>query len=82
MIKQIKNLKPKSFNHYKIYKRNSDLVISLAGKSAIDEAKAYGTPGIFIPIKGHFEQEDNSKNEEFSFEDINRLEKLILKKIG
>ena len=59
----------------------SDLVISLAGKSTIDEVKAYGTPGIFIPIKGHFEQEDNSKNEGFSFEDINRLEKLILEKL-
>lgn len=59
----------------------SDLVISLAGKSTIDEVKAYGTPGIFIPIKGHFEQEDNSKNEGFRFEDINRLEKLILEKL-
>ena len=35
----------------------ADLLISLAGKSTIDEANAYGTPGIFIPIKGHFEQE-------------------------
>ncbi len=59
----------------------SDLVISLAGKSTIDEVNAYGTPGIFIPIKGHFEQEDNSKNEGFNFEDINRLEKLILEKL-
>ncbi len=32
----------------------SDLVISLAGKSTIDEVNAYGTPGIFIPIKGTF----------------------------
>ena len=55
----------------------SDLIISLAGKSTIDEAKAYGTPGIFIPIKGHFEQEDNAKTEGFIFEDINRLETLI-----
>mgnify|MGYP003331968432 CR=1 FL=1 len=59
----------------------SDLVISLAGKSTIDEVNAYGTPGIFIPIKGHFEQEDNSKNQGFRFEDINRLEKLILEKL-
>jgi len=59
----------------------SDLVISLAGKSTIDEVNAYGTPGIFIPIKGHFEQEDNSKNEGFSFEDLKRLEKLILEKL-
>ena len=53
------------------------MIISLAGKSTIDEAKAYGTPGIFIPIKGHFEQEDNAKTEGFIFEDINRLETLI-----
>jgi UDP-N-acetylglucosamine--N-acetylmuramyl-(pentapeptide) pyrophosphoryl-undecaprenol N-acetylglucosamine transferase len=59
----------------------SDLIISLAGKSTIDEAKAYGTPGIFIPIKGHFEQEDNAKDEGFVFEDINRLETLISEKL-
>ena len=29
----------------------ADLVISLAGKSTIDESIVYGTPGIFIPIK-------------------------------
>ena len=59
----------------------SDLIISLAGKSTIDEAKAYGIPGIFIPIKGHFEQEDNAKTEGFVFEDINRLETLISEKL-
>jgi len=59
----------------------SDLIISLAGKSTIDEARAYGTPGIFIPIKNHFEQEDNAKSEGFVFEDINRLDKLILEKL-
>ena len=59
----------------------SDIVISLAGKSTIDEAKAYGTPGIFIPIKDHFEQENNSKNEGFSFNDINKLDELILEKL-
>ena len=59
----------------------ADLLISLAGKSTIDEARAYGTPGIFIPIKDHFEQEDNAKNEGFTFEDINRLESLILEKL-
>ena len=59
----------------------SDLIISLAGKSTIDEAKAYGTPGIFIPIKDHFEQEDNAKIEGFVFEDINRLDELILEKL-
>lgn len=59
----------------------SDVTVSLAGKSTIDEAKAYGTPGIFIPIKGHFEQEDNAKEEGFVFEDINKLDKLILEKL-
>jgi len=59
----------------------SDLIISLAGKSTIDEAKAYGTPGIFIPIKGHFEQEHNAKTEGFVFEDINNLGTLILEKL-
>ena len=59
----------------------ADLLISLAGKSTIDEANAYGTPAIFIPIKGHFEQEDNAKEEGFVFDDINRLDSLILEKL-
>ncbi|MFZ1075996.1 MAG: glycosyltransferase [Nitrosotalea sp.] len=59
----------------------SDLVISLAGKSTIDESKHYGTPGIFIPIKGHFEQEENAREVGYSYEDIFRLETLILEKI-
>lgn len=60
----------------------ADLIISLAGKSTIDEAASYGTPGIFIPIKGHFEQEDNAKKAGFSFEDLHRLESLISSKIN
>ena len=59
----------------------ADLIISLAGKSTIDEANAYGTPAIFIPIKGHFEQEDNAKEEGFVFDDIKRLDVLILEKL-
>jgi UDP-N-acetylglucosamine--N-acetylmuramyl-(pentapeptide) pyrophosphoryl-undecaprenol N-acetylglucosamine transferase len=59
----------------------ADVIISLAGKSTIDEAKAYGTPAIFIPIKGHFEQEDNAKELGFVFEDIDRLQELILEKL-
>tara|TARA_Y100000590_G_scaffold274263_1_gene307941 strand:- start:437 stop:1465 length:1029 start_codon:yes stop_codon:yes gene_type:complete len=55
----------------------ADLVISLAGKSTIDESIVYGTPGIFIPIKDHFEQEDNAKEMGFSFKDIFKLEELI-----
>jgi len=53
----------------------------LAGKSTIDEANAYGTPGIFIPIKGHFEQEDNAREQGFEFRDIDRLEELIEEKL-
>jgi UDP-N-acetylglucosamine--N-acetylmuramyl-(pentapeptide) pyrophosphoryl-undecaprenol N-acetylglucosamine transferase len=59
----------------------SDLVISLAGKSTIDESKAYGTPGIFIPIKNHFEQEDNASREGYSHQDVFRLESLISEKL-
>lgn len=59
----------------------ADVIVSLAGKSTIDESRAYGTPGIFIPIKGHFEQEDNAREEGFVFEDINRLDELILEKL-
>jgi len=54
-----------------------DLVVSLAGRSTIDESRVYGTPGIFIPIKDHFEQEQNSKRLGYSYEDISRLETLI-----
>ena len=60
----------------------ADLVISLAGKSTIDESVIYGTPGIFIPIKDHFEQEDNAKEMGFDFNDIFNLEKLIKKSLN
>lgn len=59
----------------------SDLVISLAGKSTIDESRHYGTPGIFIPIKGHFEQEENARELGYTYEDIFHLDKLIQEKI-
>ena len=79
-FKEIRNLGFVTNLHEVIYA--ADVLVSLAGKSTIDEAKEYGTPAIFIPIKGHFEQEDNAKDEGFVFEDINRLEKLILEKLG
>ena len=60
----------------------ADLVISLAGKSTIDESIVYGTPGIFIPIKNHFEQEDNAKALGFKFEDIFNLTNLIEEKLS
>ncbi len=59
----------------------SDLIISLAGKSTMDESRHFGTPGIFIPIKGHFEQEENAREVGYSSEDIFRLEELIVTKI-
>ena len=73
--KNIRNLGYVSNLHELIYA--ADVVVSLAGKSTIDESNAYGTPGIFIPIKGHFEQEDNARDEGFEFEDVFRLEKII-----
>jgi UDP-N-acetylglucosamine--N-acetylmuramyl-(pentapeptide) pyrophosphoryl-undecaprenol N-acetylglucosamine transferase len=60
----------------------ADLVISLAGRSTMDESIAYGTPGIFIPVKGHFEQEEGARRLGYSADDINRLEQLIEEKLG
>jgi UDP-N-acetylglucosamine--N-acetylmuramyl-(pentapeptide) pyrophosphoryl-undecaprenol N-acetylglucosamine transferase len=79
-FEKIRNLGFVNNLHEVIYA--ADVLVSLAGKSTIDEAKEYGTPAIFIPINGHFEQEDNAKDEGFVFEDINRLEELILEKLG
>lgn len=59
----------------------SDLIISLAGRSTIDESMIYGTPGIFIPIKNHFEQEENAKRFRYRYQDIFRLETLIEEKL-
>jgi UDP-N-acetylglucosamine--N-acetylmuramyl-(pentapeptide) pyrophosphoryl-undecaprenol N-acetylglucosamine transferase len=60
----------------------SDLVISLAGRSTIDESIVYGTPGIFIPIKNHFEQEQNAIRLAYKYEDISKLEMVIEEKLG
>jgi UDP-N-acetylglucosamine--N-acetylmuramyl-(pentapeptide) pyrophosphoryl-undecaprenol N-acetylglucosamine transferase len=60
----------------------ADLVISLAGRSTIDESIAYGTPGIFIPIKGHFEQEQGAARLGYNYEDVFRIESLIEEKLG
>ncbi|HEX2067177.1 MAG TPA: glycosyltransferase [Nitrososphaeraceae archaeon] len=60
----------------------ADLIISLAGRSTIDESLVYGTPGIFIPIKNHFEQEENARKLGFKYDDIFRLESLIEEKVG
>lgn len=58
----------------------SDLVVSLAGRSTIDESIIYNTPGIFIPIKNHFEQEENARRMGYNYEDIFRLESLMEEK--
>lgn len=60
----------------------SDLVISLAGRSTMDESLAYGTPGIFIPIKNHFEQEQGAARLGFKYTDIFRLDSLIEENLG
>ncbi|MEM3832118.1 MAG: glycosyltransferase [Thermoprotei archaeon] len=60
----------------------ADLVISLAGKSTIDEALVYGTPIIAIPIKNHFEQEYNATRLGFSYEDLYNIRSLVEKMVG
>lgn len=60
----------------------ADLVVSLAGKSTRDESIAFGTPGIFIPIRGHFEQEQGAARLGYMHDDIFRLESLIEEKLG
>ncbi|MGQ4891543.1 MAG: glycosyltransferase [Candidatus Njordarchaeia archaeon] len=55
----------------------SDLVITSAGKSTIDECRVYGRNCIAIPIKGHFEQERNAQKIGFRYEDIHRIHELI-----
>ncbi|MCV0392992.1 MAG: UDP-glucuronosyltransferase [Nitrosopumilus sp.] len=80
--RKFENVRNEGFvNNLHEYIYAADVLISLAGKSTIDEARYYGTPSIFIPIKGHFEQEDNAKEQGFVFEDINRLDSLILEKL-
>ena len=59
----------------------ADVVVSLAGRSTIDEAAAYGTPGVFVPISGHFEQEDNARRAGYSPGDEHRLYELVLTKL-
>jgi UDP-N-acetylglucosamine--N-acetylmuramyl-(pentapeptide) pyrophosphoryl-undecaprenol N-acetylglucosamine transferase len=60
----------------------SDLVISLAGRSTMDESIVYNVPGIFIPLKNHFEQEECAKRLGFKYQDIFRLDKLIEEKLS
>ncbi len=60
----------------------SDLVISTAGKSTIDESASSGTPIIAIPIRNHAEQERNAAELGFTFDDRDRLAELIPKYLG
>jgi UDP-N-acetylglucosamine--N-acetylmuramyl-(pentapeptide) pyrophosphoryl-undecaprenol N-acetylglucosamine transferase len=60
----------------------SDLVISTAGKSTIDEALSSGTPIITIPIRNHAEQERNAAELGFTFGDLEKLEELIPRFLG
>jgi UDP-N-acetylglucosamine--N-acetylmuramyl-(pentapeptide) pyrophosphoryl-undecaprenol N-acetylglucosamine transferase len=60
----------------------SDLIVSLAGRSTMDESIVYGVPGIFIPIKNHFEQEKGAKRLGYKFDDVFRLEHLIEDKLS
>lgn len=55
----------------------ADAVVSLAGRSTMDECRQYGTPGVFIPIRGHFEQEDNAAAAGFAHEDARRIGELV-----
>ena len=60
----------------------ADVVVSLAGKSTIDEAAASGTPIIAIPIRYHAEQERNASALGFSRSDSARLPELVQEVIG
>ena len=60
----------------------ADIVVSTAGKSTIDEAKAAGTPVVAIPIRFHAEQERNAAALGYSRDDIHRLKEIVRNKIG
>ena len=60
----------------------ADVVVSTAGKSTIDEAAAFGTPIIAIPIRNHSEQLRNASALGYSPDDPSRLPELIASKIG
>lgn len=60
----------------------TDVLVSLAGRSTIDEAASAGTPSVFIPIEGHFEQEQNAaENGGFTAKDLSRLKEIIAAKL-
>ncbi len=60
----------------------ADLVITTAGKGTVGEARAYGTPVIAIPPKGHVEAERSAAELGYRFEDAHRLKELIPEKLA
>ncbi len=60
----------------------ADLVLTTAGKGTVGEARAYGTPVIAIPPKGHAEAERNAAELGYRFEDVQRLKELIPEKLA
>ncbi len=60
----------------------ADLVVSCAGKSTIDEAAAYGTPIVAIPIRNHAEQERNAASLGLRADDLGRLPSLVKEMVG
>lgn len=60
----------------------ADLVICAAGKGTVSEARAYGTPVIAVPPKGHAEAEHNAAGLGYRFEDVHRLKELIPEKLA
>jgi len=60
----------------------ADLVITTAGKGTVNEARAYGTPVIAIPAKGHPEADRNASELGYRFEDVERLKDLIPEKLA
>ncbi len=61
---------------------NSELVITTAGKSTIDECRVYGIRCIAIPIKNHYEQERNAMRLGYRYEDLFKLGELITVKLS
>lgn len=60
----------------------ADLVVTTAGQGTVHEARAYGTPVIAIPTKGHAEAERNAAEIGFRFDDVHRLDEWIPKKLA
>ncbi len=60
----------------------ADLVVTTAGQETVNEARAFGTPVIAIPVQGHTEAERNAAALGYRFEDLRRLGELIPEKLA